>query len=894
MGKLPNITSNWAKAALVALIAFTMLVSVSLADGHAASADSSTTGSTLVSEDFTESSVSDSRWLAFGDACLTAASASPMADASKLGVCAKTEDTAYLAGQSDGFLQLTDNSAGSTSDVLYNRAIPTSAGLDISFYQYQFATSDTGLGEADGIGFFLTDGSYTLDQPGPTGSNYGGALGYASIGDKSGIDNGVLGVGLDVYGNYANQPYVGTSCSTSNLFSPSSISLRGQGSGTDGYCLLKNGNGTYSTSNDALKTSAPAVSQSGADNGSLVHIVVSPVTEANPLPTVTISVNDTVVSSYQLTTALPSLVKFGFASSTGGGHSAHMVRLTSVKSVEPMDALNLVKTVNHDVTNGGTLQKVFKAGDTVPYSFEVSNTGNETLKGIKVTDPKISNIQCAEPAGGLTVANSMTCTGTYGPLTAAEASAGHFDNTAVATAQNEEDQTVTSNESSATIPTYTTGNLAVTKKVTGSGASAVDEGDSYSVNYSYPAGAYQYCSADGTATASDTDEQYAAGSGTLQVKADGTAVSSSQIPTGAKVELSEVQPSNTSSINWESPSFSPQSVTIGCQGTTSDVQLTNTADQVSGSVSWKKTDAAASGTMLAGSQWELTKPDGSTETVVDNGQNDADSVEGQLKVSDLAWGEYSLKETKAPTGYVLNAKPYSFKVDSKDLNVSLGSIANTAGNTGLVLKKTSDPASGSTVKRGQTITYSVTAHNTGNVDLPAVVVTDDMSKVLNAASFVDGSAKASIYGVDAGSVTKSGTLLSWKGDLAAGRTVTIKYQVKVSDSASNGASIVNMISGNATPPDGFTPPTSNCTSDNQAANPDCTTTAKVVVPSNPAKPSNPARPSTSGGTSTSTTPKSSLAKTGADVALAVYAAIAMLVAGMGVISAARKKSGRSR
>ncbi|MFT8593064.1 MAG: hypothetical protein ABF747_05610 [Bifidobacterium sp.] len=143
-------------------------------------------------------------------------------------------------------------------------------------------------------------------------------------------------------------------------------------------------------------------------------------------------------------------------------------------------------------------------------------------------------------------------------------------------------------------------------------------------------------------------------------------------------------------------------------------------------------------------------------------------------------------------------------------------------------------------------------------------------------------------------MTKSGTLLSWKGDLAAGRTVTIKYQVKVSDSASNGASIVNMISGNATPPDGFTPPTSNCTSDNQAANPDCTTTAKVVVPSNPAKPSNPARPSTSGGTSTSTTPKSSLAKTGADVALAVYAAIAMLVAGMGVISAARKKSGRSR
>lgn len=91
-------------------------------------------GSTLVTEDFTGSSVNDSRWTALGGACLTAATdAATGSNQSNLGKCTKTTDTDYLSGKSNGFLQMTDNSRGAASDVLFDRAIPSRSGLDISF-----------------------------------------------------------------------------------------------------------------------------------------------------------------------------------------------------------------------------------------------------------------------------------------------------------------------------------------------------------------------------------------------------------------------------------------------------------------------------------------------------------------------------------------------------------------------------------------------------------------------------------------------------------------------------------------------------------------------------------------------------------------------------------------
>ncbi|MBP1053396.1 isopeptide-forming domain-containing fimbrial protein [Rhodococcus qingshengii] len=127
---------------------------------------------------------------------------------------------------------------------------------------------------------------------------------------------------------------------------------------------------------------------------------------------------------------------------------------------------------------------------------------------------------------------------------------------------------------------------------------------------------------------------------------------------------------------------------------------------------------------------------------------------------------------------------------------------------GFTVAKTADPVSGTNVAAGQTITYTVTGANTGNTTLDPVVLTDDLSKVLDNATLVDGSLKATVDGVDGAAPTLSGTTLSWTGVLEAGKSVVLTYQVKINDGVAGGVLINNKVTGTAKPPTGpeITPP----------------------------------------------------------------------------------------
>ncbi|SUE10089.1 membrane protein [Rhodococcus erythropolis] len=127
---------------------------------------------------------------------------------------------------------------------------------------------------------------------------------------------------------------------------------------------------------------------------------------------------------------------------------------------------------------------------------------------------------------------------------------------------------------------------------------------------------------------------------------------------------------------------------------------------------------------------------------------------------------------------------------------------------GFTVAKTADPVSGTNVAAGQTITYTVTGANTGNTTLDPVVLTDDLSKVLDNAALVDGSLKATVDGVDATAPTLSGTTLSWTGALEAGKSVVLTYQVKINDGVAGGVLVNNKVTGTAKPPTGpeITPP----------------------------------------------------------------------------------------
>ncbi len=108
-------------------------------------------------------------------------------------------------------------------------------------------------------------------------------------------------------------------------------------------------------------------------------------------------------------------------------------------------AANPELTVTKAVTTG---PNPAAAGDTLTYTITTANTGNQTVSGIVVEDPKLSGLACT--VGGspaptnivLAPADTVECTGTY-LVTQADLDAQVLSNTATATGSNPQGATVT-------------------------------------------------------------------------------------------------------------------------------------------------------------------------------------------------------------------------------------------------------------------------------------------------------------------------------------------------------------------------------------------------------------------------------------------------------------------
>ncbi len=86
-------------------------------------------------------------------------------------------------------------------------------------------------------------------------------------------------------------------------------------------------------------------------------------------------------------------------------------------------------------------------GDTIDYTFLVTNTGNVTLTGVTVDDPLVGPVSC--PVATLAPGASTTCTATY-TLTQADIDAGVVDNTATATGTDPTGTDVTATDTEST------------------------------------------------------------------------------------------------------------------------------------------------------------------------------------------------------------------------------------------------------------------------------------------------------------------------------------------------------------------------------------------------------------------------------------------------------------
>lgn len=123
-----------------------------------------------------------------------------------------------------------------------------------------------------------------------------------------------------------------------------------------------------------------------------------------------------------------------------------------------------------------------------------------------------------------------------------------------------------------------------------------------------------------------------------------------------------------------------------------DITCTFTNSDKPGTVTWQKVAKDDSSTLLGGSQWSLQRGDDPEQTVIDCDVAGADATDssvctgldkdprkGVFKVTGLKWGDFKLKETRAPVGYKLADANHPFQISASSatqLSVNLGNIEN--------------------------------------------------------------------------------------------------------------------------------------------------------------------------------------------------------------------------
>ena len=343
-------------------------------------------GSPLVSETFTGTSTSSPNWVvptpsgATNDACLTAGDGS-----------GPVPGCGDAAGSQAG-LQLTTNEIGQEGGLVYSSSVPSSLGLDVTFDSYQY--DPTVGGPADGILFFLaaSDPNNASSSPITLGP-LGGHLGYSAdtTGDgTNGLTNGYLGFGLDVYGNYENAAYAGSGCDESGPATAESVTVRGPGSRTSGYCLLQTQPVSGGTLDNTEATKVPveiAVNPTGsALDGAGVSVPahsyvvkVSPIGGDDVIETGSLPPDMSLPSGWVDSNHVPNQLTFGWAASTGSSTDYHTISGVHVQTLNGTPpTLGVTLTDN----SGGTAH----TGQTVTYTALTSLSGTDETQPITLLD----------------------------------------------------------------------------------------------------------------------------------------------------------------------------------------------------------------------------------------------------------------------------------------------------------------------------------------------------------------------------------------------------------------------------------------------------------------------------------------------------------------------------
>lgn len=270
---------------------------------------------TIAGETFNGISTPANQWLHGGSgtgACLTAATSSA---ANSIPACSGGP----IDSVGSGALRLTNNTGNQSGFAIYNTPISASEGLDIQFDMYQYA----GTG-ADGIVFFLVNGTANPSQAGALG----GSLGYSSnnIGDP-GIVGGYVGVGFDRYGNFSASGF--GNGGTGRL--QNSVAVRGSEATNYQFVTNKSAAGALAVEATSTRASAKRHVRITVSTNNIMNVAVN-YFGGNGLQTEISNINLNTINGAG---SLPATFKFGFSAGTGGSNNIHEISGLSVTPLKP-------------------------------------------------------------------------------------------------------------------------------------------------------------------------------------------------------------------------------------------------------------------------------------------------------------------------------------------------------------------------------------------------------------------------------------------------------------------------------------------------------------------------------------------------------------------------------
>ncbi|MCC3543897.1 MAG: DUF4347 domain-containing protein [Microcoleus sp. PH2017_22_RUC_O_B] len=312
-----------------------------------------------------------------------------------------------------GTLRLTSAVGDQAAFVIYDNPIAATEGIKVTFDLFAY-----GGNGADGVSFFLIDGTTTPTAAG----GFGGSLGYAQTsanGGVPGIAGGYLGIGLDEFGNFANP-------TESRVGGPGAIqdSITVRGSLATNYGFLAN------APVGGLGVDSTVPGRAAARRK--VQITLQPTT--NQLTVAFDSNNDgvlvpaeTIINIPNLTTvngAIPPTFKFGFASSTGGSTNIHEIANLVVESINP-------PLLQADIVTTKVSPQFAAPNSNITYTISSTNNGPSPAANVLIQDPLPAGLTFVSASDGGTF-NAATGAVTW-PLVASLASGTSVTRTIVAT-----------------------------------------------------------------------------------------------------------------------------------------------------------------------------------------------------------------------------------------------------------------------------------------------------------------------------------------------------------------------------------------------------------------------------------------------------------------------------